>query len=494
MNIMDRQAKLRDIDQVIVRGRFKDDWASLAQFQVPAWYRQAKFGIFIHWGVYAVPAFNNEWYPRNMYIHGTAEYEHHLKTYGPHKEFGYKDFIPLFKAEKFDPDAWAALFAEAGARYVIPVAEHHDGFQMYKSDLSEWNAAEKGPCRDTTAELKAAFEKKGLVTGVSSHRIEHWFFLGHGREFDSDIHEPLQVGDLYWPSMPEPKDFNDVNGQPAPSAEYLEDWLLRSCELVDRFQPRVFYFDWWILHRAAQPYLKKFAAYYYNRAEELGYDAAIDYKVDSFAFGAAVPDMERGHFAQVQPYFWQTDTAIAYNSWCYTEQNQYKTPRDIILTLVDVVSKNGSLLLNVGPKADGTIGPEDTAVLQGIGKWLRTNGEAIYGSTPWRVAEEGPTKEADGQFSEGSAKAYTAQDIRFTAANGCLYATVLAFPEDGCVTVRSLAAPAEGKPALTLAPIRDVKALGWDQAPEWSRDSEGLHIRAPFVHSDMPVVFRVSLP
>ena len=494
MNTMDRAAKLREIDGVIARGRFRDDWASLSRFRVPEWYRQAKFGIFIHWGVYAVPAFNNEWYPRNMYIQGSPEYEHHIRTYGPHREFGYKDFIPLFKAEKFDPDAWAELFARAGARYVIPVAEHHDGFQMYQSELSEWNAAEKGPCRDVTAELKAAIEKKGLVMGVSSHRIEHWFFLGHGKEFDSDIHEPLALGDLYWPSMPEPKDHYDVNSQPAPTPEYLEDWLLRCCELVDRFQPRIFYFDWWILHQAAAPYLKKFAAYYYNRAEELGYPAAINYKVDSFAFGAAVPDMERGHFAQVQPYFWQTDTAIAYNSWCYTAQNRYKTPRDVILTLVDVVSKNGALLLNVGPREDGVIGPEDTAVLRGVGEWLRVNGEAIYGSTPWLAYGEGPTREAEGQFSEGSAKEYTAEDIRFTAAGGCLYATVLAFPGDGQVTIRSLACRSEGRIPRYPGAVRSVSVLGYGQAPAWTRDGEGLHISAPFASSDLPVVFRIDMP
>ena len=152
MNIMDREKMLRQIDQVIENGRFKDTWESLSQFQTPAWYENAKFGIFIHWGVYSVPAYRNEWYPRNMYIQGTPEFEHHVKTYGPHKDFGYKDFIPLFKAEKFDPEAWADLFQEAGAKYVIPVAEHHDGFQMYKSDLSEWTAAEKCPCRDTTSE------------------------------------------------------------------------------------------------------------------------------------------------------------------------------------------------------------------------------------------------------------------------------------------------------------------------------------------------------
>ncbi|MCX7658587.1 MAG: alpha-L-fucosidase, partial [Oscillospiraceae bacterium] len=266
---MDRMAYLRKIDEVIKNGRYKDNWESLSQFKVPDWYRNAKFGIFIHWGVYSVPAFANEWYSRNMYIQGTPEFEHHIATYGPHKDFGYKDFIPMFKAEKFNPDEWAQLFEAAGARYVVPVAEHHDGFQMYHSELSRFNAFEMGPKRDVLGELKEAFEKRGLLCGASSHRVEHWFFMGHGKEFDSDIKEPLVCGDFYWPSMPEP-DHQDLFSTPTPSQEYMEDWLLRTCEIVDKYRPRIVYFDWWIQHSAVKPWLKKFAAYYYNRADEWG--------------------------------------------------------------------------------------------------------------------------------------------------------------------------------------------------------------------------------
>ena len=173
----DCKEALRRIDAVIAQGPYTDTWESLSNWQPPEWYRNAKFGIFIHWGVYSVPAFENEWYPRNMYIEGSKVFEHHAKTYGAHKDFGYKDFIPLFKAEKFDPAAWAALFKRAGARYVVPVAEHHDGFQMYKSALSHWNAAEMGPQRDIVGALKDAVEAEGMTLGVSSHRIEHWFFM-----------------------------------------------------------------------------------------------------------------------------------------------------------------------------------------------------------------------------------------------------------------------------------------------------------------------------
>ena len=487
MNAAERAARLQEIDRVIARGTFKDNWESLSRFSVPEWYQDAKFGIFIHWGVYSVPAYRNEWYPRGMYIQGTPEFEHHIKTYGPHKEFGYKDFIPLFKAEKFDPAAWADLFEEAGAKYVIPVAEHHDGFQMYKSEISHWNAAEMGPCRDTTGELKQALDQKGIPMGVSSHRIEHWFFLSHGKDFDSDMHDPIDRDHIYWPSMPEPKDHFNRDAECPPSEEFMQDWLLRCCELVDRFHPVVVYFDWWILQNVMKPYIKKFAAYYYNRSAEWGVQPAINYKQDTFMLGTAVPDMERGHFAATQPYFWQTDTAIAKNSWCYTEQNEFKKPEDLVRTLVDVVSKNGTLLLNVGPKADGTIGPEDTAVLKAIGAWLKQNGEAIYGTCPWRVFGEGPTNIEEGQFAESREKTYTAQDIRFTVKGGNLYALVMAWPEDGNVTVRSLSLPA------FIGGIDKVEVLGCDAPVEWNRDGEGLHISAPGIHSDMPVAFRLQM-
>ena len=205
----DMQPYLDTIEEVIKAGPFQDTWESLSQYRVPGWYQKAKFGIFIHWGVYSVPAFSSEWYPRNMYIEGHAVYEHHIKTYGEHKKFGYQDFIPMFTADRFDPKEWLDLFEKAGASYVVPVAEHHDGFQMYRSEISHFNAWEMGPKRDVLGELTKECEARGIINGASSHRIEHWFFMGHGKHFDSDIKEPLKRGDLYWPSMPEPADHHD---------------------------------------------------------------------------------------------------------------------------------------------------------------------------------------------------------------------------------------------------------------------------------------------
>ena len=238
----DLSSYLKKIDDVISKGPYSDNWHSLAEYKVPEWYKNAKFGIFIHWGVFSVPAFGSEWYPRNMYRKDSPEYRHHVEKYGNHAEFGYKEFIPMFKAEKFNPKEWAELFADAGARYVVPVAEHHDGFQMYKSEISQWNSYEKGPCRDVLGELKRACNSLGMEVGASSHRAEHWFFLDGGKEFDSDIKEPLRRGDLYWPSMPS-TEMHDIFSKPVPTEEYLQDWLVRTCEIVDLYRPKIIYFD-----------------------------------------------------------------------------------------------------------------------------------------------------------------------------------------------------------------------------------------------------------
>lgn len=483
---------LEQIDNVIKNGRYKDTWESLQQYRVPAWYENTKFGIFIHWGVYSVPAFGSEWYSRNMYIQGSEEFKHHVRTYGEHKDFGYKDFIPMFKAEKFNAKEWIALFKEAGAQYVMPVAEHHDGFQMYDSELSEWNAKRMGPKRDVLGELTSECINAGMKNCASTHRVEHWFFMGHGREFESDIKEPMERGDFYWPAMKEP-DHYDAFSEPSPTDGFLEDWLCRCCELVDRYRPKIIYFDWWILHNSVKKYLRKFAAYYYNRADEWGEEVVINYKHDSFAFGTAVADIERGQFADAKPYVWQSDTAVAKNSWCYTEGNDYKSPTQIICDLVDIVSKNGRLLLNIGPKADGTIPDEDRAILLEIGRWLKKNGEAIYGAKPWRTAAEGPTAIPEGQFADSDAKMFTAEDIRFTVNNGNIYAICLNMKGKDSVCIKSLSETQDAHKPDFSGIIKSVEIVGDDSTLQWERDSEGLKIKTHYVEYDTPVVFRIRV-
>ena len=326
--------------------------------------------------------------------------------------------MPLFKAEKFDAAQWADLFKRAGAKYVVPVAEHHDGFAMYDSALSRWTAAKMGPKRDIVGELAAAVRKEGLVLGVSSHRAEHWWFMNGGMEFDSDVQDP-QYADLYGPAQPGPAPRRsgrvEEQGLAArPNAKFLEDWLARTCELVDKYQPQVVWFDWWIEQIVFEPYLQRFAAYYYNRGLEWGKGVAINHKYDSYPEGTTVFDIERGQLTGIRPEFWQTDTSVSKNSWSYVKNQDYKTIPSLIHDLIDIVSKNGALLLNIGPKPDGTIAEPEQEMLLEIGRWLAVNGEAIYGTRPWTIYGEGPTEVFEGAFQDTKRKGFTAQDIRFT--------------------------------------------------------------------------------
>ncbi|MDR2974642.1 MAG: alpha-L-fucosidase [Propionibacteriaceae bacterium] len=494
-NLIEREQTMamsvEQIRAVAAGGPFEPTWRSLGEFRVPRWFTQARFGIFVHWGLYSVPAFGNEWYSRTMYMQGTPEFEHHVATYGPQKDFGYKDFIPLFTADKFDPEEWADLFSYAGAGYVFPVAEHHDGFQMYRSDLSRWNAFEMGPRRDLLGELKRAVEDAGMTFCTSSHRAEHWWFMGHGREFDSDVTDPMALGDFYWPAqLPEP-DPNDRYAKPYPSHEFLDDWLRRTVELIDGYRPAALYFDWWIQHAAFTDYLKVLAAYYYNRGAQWGTEVAIFYKHDAFAFGSAIPEVERGGFDQSQPFAWQSDTAIANNSWCHTADLDYKTPRQIVQTLADVVSKNGNLLLNVGPRGDGSIPEEDRRILEEVGDWMEVNGAAIHGAKPWRRWGEGPTGGLGGQFNE-AALSYTDQDFRFIVAGGVLHAIQLA-PSSAPIMVRALARPTRHDGFGWEGAIKRVRILGHDGPVDWDQNEDGLTIRADGYDTSMPLVCKIEV-
>ncbi len=449
----------------MAEGPFEPTWESLEQFKPPDWYVDGKFGIFIHWGVYSVPAFGNEWYPRNMYQQGSREFEHHLKTYGPQEKFGYKDFIPMLTAERYDPAAWANLFRKAGAKFVVPVAEHHDGFAMYDCSLSDWCAAKMGPRRDLIGDLARACRDEWLTFGLSSHRAEHWWFFDGGMKFPSDVQDPRFAG-LYGPAQP-----NTMQ----PNEEFLDDWLARTCELVDKYQPQLVWFDWWIEQPVFAPYLRRFAAYYYNRGVQWGRGVAINFKNKAFPAQAAVYDVERGQLDDIAPHFWQTDTAVAKNSWGYVTNQDYKTADQVIGDLADIVSKNGALLLNIGPRPDGSIPEGDERILLDVGRWLWTNGEAIYGTRPWKVFGEGPTQVIAGGFTDTKRGAFTSRDVRFTAKGDALYAIVLAWSEAGEVAIQSLGT------GLRLYPreIGGVQLLGSKEPVAWTRDEAALRAKLP---------------
>ena len=443
--------------------KFDPTWDSLRHYAVPEWYLDAKFGIFIHWGVYSVPAFGNEWYPRNMYVKGQRDFEHHVKTYGDQSQFGYKDFVPRFKAEKWSPEEWARLFKRSGAQYVVPVAEHHDGFAMYDCGLCEWNAMKMGPKRDIIGELAQAVRKEGMVFGLSSHRAEHWWFFNGGRQFESDV-KTGQWDALYGPAQPEGTQ---------PDTAFLENWLARCCELVDKYEPQVFWFDWWIEQPAFAPYRQKFAAYYYNRAAEWGRGVAINYKNVSFPPEAAVLDIERGKLDETRDLFWQTDTSISILSWGYVENDRFRSVGSLVHELVDIVSKNGCLLLNIGPKPDGTIPQEAQEILLGIGDWLRINGEAIYGTRPWLKHGEGPTETKSGSFSDASEKGFTAEDVRFTAKGDTVYAICMGWPKES-FRIASL-----GAKHMPAAKIREVSMMGAPEKLTWVHQGDALVVNAP---------------
>jgi len=464
---------LKTIDQVIATGPYRADWDSLTNYTAPAWYEDGKFGIFIHWGLYCVPAFGNEWYPRNMYQQGSKEFEHHVATYGPQSKFGYKDFIPHFTAAQYDAAEWTALFKAAGAKFVVPVAEHHDGFPLYDCGFTRWDATKMGPKRDLIGELAAATRKEGMVFGLSSHRAEHWWFMNGGREFDSDVNDPAYA-DFYGPATPMNGDAHKLDVQPYPDTAYLNDWLLRTCELVDKYQPQLIWFDWWIGHEAFKPYLPQFAAYYYNRGAQWNRGVAVNYKFVAFPEGSAILDIERGQLANIRPMLWQNDTSVAKNSWGYTENQEYKTVDSLVDDLVDIVSKNGALLLNIGPKADGTIPEPEQQMLREIGQWLQVNGEAIYNTRAWKIFGEGPTEVVEGSFSDTKRAAFTGQDIRFTTKGDTLYATALDWPGEQ-MTIRSLGTAA----GLWDKAINQVQLLGHEGSLAWQRTEQGLVVTLP---------------
>ena len=453
---------------------YQSNWESLQTHKTPEWFRDAKFGIYFHWGVYSAPAFGGEWYPRWMYYPGTHwgknYFEHHRQTWGDQSEFGYKDFIPLFTAEHFNADEWAELFAKAGAQFAGPVAEHADGFSMWDSNVNKWNAAQMGPKRDVVGELEQAIRKQGLKFMTSFHHQWLWGWYPTWRA-EYDCGNP-EFADFYGPALPETS-AHYRKPVPLPDSAFQRTWYDKIIEVIDAYQPDLIWFD----SRAAiidSTVRMDMLSYYYNRAQEWGRDVTITYKNEDFVQGSGVVDLERGRMSSLTNYPWLNDDSIDWNSWCHVSEPNYKPVNRLIDGLVDIVSKNGALLLNITPTAQGEIPQGVRDRLLQMGEWLALNGEAIYGSRPWTIFGGGPTKVAEGHFTENKIGEFTAQDIRFTTKGDTLYAIALDWPGSQLV-ITSLGRRA----GLFHGDISSVRLLGHAEPLPFTQKEDALVISLP---------------
>jgi len=455
---------------------YKPFWNSLNKHNVPAWFKDAKFGIYTHWGIYSVPAKgpNGSWYPYHMYQKGTGQYAYHTKTYGRPSGFGYKDFIPMLTGKKFDPDEWARLFKKAGAEFAGPVGMHHDGFAMWDSRITKWNAANMGPKRDIVGCLEKSIRKTGMKFMVAMHHAENWYFFPHWeKSFDtSDPRYTGLYGDLHNTGKP-PKKINDWNLQEKPNRKFHDKWLNILKEVTDNYKPDMLWFDFGIRH-INDFFRRKYFAYYYNMAEKLKREVIVTYKYHDIPPNSAVNDIELGRLNEIAYHHWLTDTTVDDGQgWGYLKDAKYKEPSTLIHYLADNVSKNGRLLLNIGPNPDGEIPLEAKNILLEIGKWLEINGEAIYGTNPWTEYGEGPAKMLKtGPFCEDKDVKYSAKDLRFTVKDNTLYVICLGCPKEKIIITKGLKWVSKDE-------IKTVRALGSKEKLSWKMGRDCFLIEPP---------------
>jgi alpha-L-fucosidase len=456
----------------IAAGPFQPTMESLTNYHCPEWFRDAKFGIWAHWGPQAVPMMG-DWYARQMYIQGHPQYKHHLETYGHPSTNGYKDIIPLWKAEKWEPDRLMALYKKAGAKYFVSMGTHHDNFYLWNSKLHEWNAVNMGPKRDVVGDWQKAAKKYGLKFGVSEH-------LGASFTWFQDSHKSDKTGPLagvpYDGADPKyaelyhfPADSKDT-GWYSTNPRWQQQWFDRIRELVDNYHPDLLYTD------GAVPFGnevgRSLIAHLYNsdpgrRGERMN----VVYTCKQKSEGRWVEDLERGVMAGGNPYPWQSDTSIG--DWFYNKNWKFRPVSWTIHMLVDIVSKNGNLLLNVVQRPDGSLDPEVEQALEQLAGWIGVHGEAIYGTRPWLVYGEGPVRAKGGSFGEDFK--YSAKDIRFTTKGKVLYAIALGWPEDGQLLIKSLAKPS-GEDGNK---ITRVELLGHKGKLSFIQTTNGLQVTVP---------------
>jgi len=459
-------------------GQFKPVDESLKQYQYPKWFRDAKLGFWAHWGPQAVPR-HGDWYAREMYKEKSDDYKYHLEHYGHPSVFGYKDIIPLWKAEKWDPDKLMELYKKAGAKYFVSMGSHHDNFFLWNSKLNRWNAVNMGPKKDVVGLWQQAAKKQGMKFGVSEHLGASftWFQTAHGADKNGTKADVMYDGanlnyqDLYH-AKALPADTAWLTTNPA----FQLDWYRSIKELVDNYQPDLLYSD------SQMPFGdvgRTLIAHFYNQdiTKNNGKLEAV-YTCKQISGGLWVEDLERGVKDTISQYPWQTDTSIG--DWYYRTGQKYKTSTEVIQMLVDIVSKNGNLLINVVQTPEGDLEPDMLAILEEIGVWTKTNGEGIYGSRPWKMYGE---KQSNSQvvksasFNEERIK-YSASDIRFTTKSDTLYAFCLGKPETD-VVIKSLAKSSK----LADKAVASVSMVGSNEKLSWKQTFDALVIKKP---SNMP--------
>lgn len=426
---------------------FENSWQSLQNRTTVQWLRKAKFGIYTHWGIYSVHekggnGNNVTWYANNLYEGNKEALETHRRAFGELKDFGYTDFIPMFKAEKFDADEWAELFGKAGARFAGPVGEHHDGFSMWNSKVNPVNSVNYGPKRDVVGELEKAVKANGMKFMVAMHHAENYWFLKRVEGTDSCLKKEFDGMFSKLDKMSQ-KEFADI-------------WWAKLKEVIDFYSPDLLWFDFG-LKDIPESYKLNFMQYFLNDGIKKGQERQVVYKHFDLGFNSALLDLELGRYDTSQYHEWITDTTIDDNgSWGCFERATYKSATTLIHYLINNVAFNGYLLLNIGPKADGTIPEEVQKRLIEMGKWLLVNGEAIYDTVPWIYPTEGEVRLGrPGEFCENELQ-YTAKDIRYTNKADALYAMVLGKPDSEVILNGVLA-------GLLPEEIKDIQILGCDE-------------------------------
>lgn len=482
---------------------FEPTWESLSGNEIPEWLMDAKFGIYAHWGVYSVPAFETEWYGKKMYEIGSTVYDRHVKTYGDPSVFGYKEFIPRFHAEKFNPKDWAEIIKQSGAKYAGFAVVHHDGFCLWDSKFTRWNSMNMGPKRDLYGDLVKELRKKDLKVIATFHNLStfNWYLpwianfyskpdSSKRKEYENknwDIFDP-EFGDIYW---------NDEIG--SSKKVFIKEWRNKVTEVIDAYKPDLLWFDGGVFQdETSVSDVQELLCYYYNKQKEWIKPVVVLNKLAGSKqfnfpknFGMLTFEEGRDRLAdESRP--WIDDMKISDKAWCYIEGQNYKSANEIIDGLIDRVSRGGGLLLNLSPKADGTIPESQKTILREVGDWLKVNGEAVFESRPWKIHAEGPQ---DKFLTKDNHPKWTftdncnSGDVRFTLKGNVLFVIALGWPDDMHLQIRSI----NSQQNILTGAIKKVSLLGSSGRVEWSVEIDGTHIVLPEKLNDIALVLKFEI-